>query len=187
MSEQTSAINNCLQIIMAMKIWAADEKGVFPDAKLPATATVNDVFRTLIRDEIIHDERIFGARLTPFKPDGQIGAAPNFAQALQPGENHWMMMAGLNNDSLATNAPFVFENTLNPAWPLTWRMDKQKQPVRGRTWLGDKIIIGRLDHTVTLEKLVREKGALTLPAKLRHAVEQDMKAPIRILDIEEKK
>ena len=188
MSEQTKATNNCRQIIMAMTIWAADENGVFPDSKLTPTATANEVFQILIRDEVLQDERIFGALRTHFKPDGDLGSAPNFPQALEPGENHWMMVAGFSNDSLAaTSIPFVFENTLTPSWPLTWRLDPQNEPLRGRVWRKNSIIVGRLDLSVNVEKLVRENGVLVLPPLLREAADKQFKVPPRVLDIEEKK
>jgi hypothetical protein len=188
MASQTSAANNCRQILMAFKIWAEDEGGVYPDARLPATATANEVFRTLISDEVIQDERIFGARHTPFMPDGDVGTVPGFPRALQPGENHWMMMAGLPmNSPAAASLPFVFENTLTPSWPLTWRLDQQNEPVRGRVWRKNSIIVGRLDLSVNVEKLVRENGALVLPPLLREAAEKQFKGPPRVLDIEEKK
>lgn len=187
MAEQTKVSNNCRQIIMALKVWAADENRMFPDAKLPPTATANEVFRVLIRDDIIQDEQIFGAIFSPFKPDGAIGSAPSFSQALEPGENHWMMMAGFSTDSPASDAPFIFENTLTPAWPLIWRTDKQKEAVRGRTWKGDKIVIGRLDNSVNVEKLVKENGVLTLPTQFRKTVEQYTKVPLRVLNLEERK
>ena len=101
---------------------------------------------------------------------------------------HWMMLAGLPmNSPAAASIPFVFENTLTPSWPLTWRLDPQNEPLRGRVWRKNSIIVGRLDLSVNVEKLVRENGVLVLPPLLREAADKQFKVPPRVLDIEEKK
>jgi hypothetical protein len=72
MANQTASANNARQIIMALKIWASENNGVFPDAKLPSPVSSNQVLRRLIQNEILEDERIFGATNSPFAPDGNI-------------------------------------------------------------------------------------------------------------------
>lgn len=145
MANQSSTSNNCRQIIMALKIYAGDNNGVFPDGE-----TANLVFRKLIQKEVVQDERIFGGKVSPFVPDGNVGIAPNFEEAVSPGENHWMIVAGLKPGNAAT-IPFVFENSTNHAWPPVWRNDPQSLPLRGRVWRGGKIIAGRLDNSVNVE------------------------------------
>jgi hypothetical protein len=88
MATQTSSANNCRQIIMALKIWASENDGVFPDAGTPQPTASNQVFRKLIQSEIIQDERIFGSNGSPFRPDNIIGNPPDYARVLEPGENH---------------------------------------------------------------------------------------------------
>ncbi len=91
---QTTTSNNCRQIMMALRIWANDNGGVYPDAKLPGVKTSNEVFRVLFTEEIIQDERIFGGKATRYQPDNNIGEAPDYTQALLNNENHWMMASG---------------------------------------------------------------------------------------------
>ncbi len=186
LANQTATSNNCRQIIMAMKIWANEHNGQFPDATLPEAKSANEVFRNLVVDDIISEERIFGAKQSRYQPDGNIGTAPAFAEAITPGENHWMMMTGLNEKSPGI-IPFVFENAFSAQWPLTWSGSMFNEPLRGRAWKNGKIIVGRVDNSVNVETLVPENGQLVLPPSFREDVEKAAKSPLRVLDIEEKK
>ena len=49
--------------------------------------------------------------------------------------------------------PIVVENALNATWPPKWDVADQSGIKRGRVWKGNKIIIGRNDGSVALEKL----------------------------------
>lgn len=184
-SDQTKAANNCRQIIVALKIWASDNNGVFPDTGTPPPTSSNQVFRKLIRDGIVKDERIFGGTNSPFLPDSELGNAPDYPRSLEPGENHWAMLAGLKIDNDGTH-PQIFENTSNSQRPPRWLVN-QTQPVRGRTWKSGRIIVGRLDNSVNSEQLVERNGALTLPGSVLNPNGNEAILPIRILDIEEKK
>ncbi len=186
MANQTASANNARQIIMALKIWASENNGVFPDSKLPPPVSSNQVLRRLIQNEILEDEKIFGATNSPFVPDGNIGLSPDYSEACEPGENHWMLVAGLRSD---TNGiyPVIFENALEPIWPPRWRFDSRLKPVRGRTWRQGTSILGRADNSVNVEKLVKKEGGLMLPDSYLKALEKESAPPITILDIEEKK
>lgn len=167
MANQTSTSNNCRQIIMAMKIFAQDQNSMYPDSyNNPNTGgqavTANDAFRVLFQEEIIQDERIFGAKATKFQPDGNIGAAPTYDQALSSGENHWAMTQGQTTSSSGI-MPLVYENPLAPSWPPNWNADAAGQLVPGRTWRGGKIIIGRNDNSVNVEQLASKKGSSVGP------------------------
>ncbi len=181
MANQSTTSNNCRQIIMALKIYAEENNGVIPDGE-----TANLVFRKLIQKEVVQDERIFGGKVSPFVPDDNIGIAPNFEEAVSPGENHWMIVVGLKPGNAAT-IPFVYENTTNHAWPPIWRIDSQSLPLRGRVWRGGKIIVGRLDNSVNVENLVKKSNGLTFRDKFMQAIEREISIPLRILDIEERK
>ena len=93
-ADQMKATSNCRQIIMAMKAYAADHSSKYPTGK-----TANEVFRELVRAEILQDERIFGCPVSPFVHDNDVGLAPDFAKAVGQGENHWMVMDGLKDNS----------------------------------------------------------------------------------------
>jgi len=147
-SNQMKATSNCRQIIMAMKAYAADHNGKYPTGR-----TANEVFRELVRADILQDERIFGSPLSRFVPDKDVGLAPDFAKAVGPGENHWMMLGGLRDDSLAI-APVVFENSLEASWPPIWDGSPYEGiRKRGQTWKGGRIVVGTNDGSVVVERL----------------------------------
>jgi len=167
MANQTSTSNNCRQIIMAMKIFANDNNSIYPDTyNNPQTGgpaiNANDAFRVLIQEDIIQDERIFGSKASMFMPDGNIGTAPSFDQALQAGENHWALTQGQTTSSNGI-MPLVFENPLAPSWPPQWNCDAAGQPKPGRAWRGGKIIIGRTDNSVNVEQLATKRGPAVGP------------------------
>lgn len=180
---KSSASVNCRQIIMCLHIWAEDNNGVFPDATFPCPHSSNQVLRKLFQEDIAQDERLFGARGSPFMPDNDIGEAPNFPHALEPGENHWAMVVGLNPRSEGS-LPLVFENAINSEWPPKWLIN-QITPVRGRTWRGGQIIVGRLDNSVNVEKLVEKNGVLTLSDTILKSSGKPLTPTPRVLGIEE--
>jgi len=162
MANQTSTSNNCRQIIMAMKIFAQEQNSIYPDSyNNPQTGgpavTANDAFRVLIQEEVIQDERIFGAKASIYQPDGNVGTAPSYDQALQAGENHWAVTQGQTTSSNGI-MPLVYENPLAPSWPPNWNCDAAGQLKPGRTWRGGKIIIGRNDNSVNVEPLASKRG-----------------------------
>ena len=162
---QTMAISNCRQIITALRIYAADHNGQYPDAARPSALTSNEAFRELFTSGTLKDETIFGtfrdasyfgSPQCPFRPDGKIGQAPDFVRALEPGENHWALVKGQTNSSDESMA-LVFENPAVASWPPEWATRKPDRPARaaGDAWYGDKIIIGTNDSSVTLLHLVK--------------------------------
>ena len=147
-------VMNCKQIILSLKLYAKDNGSTYPDAG-PAGASAksaNQIFHRLIEERIAPDERIFGCPNSVFVPDGNLGTAPDFAQALTPGECHWMLLK-FQTDSSNGDMPIVVENALNATWPPKWDVADQSGIKRGRVWKGNKIIIGRNDGSVALEKL----------------------------------
>ena len=183
MSNQTSTLNNTRQMIMAMKIWAQENGGAYPDSFFQERPTANQVFRRIVQEEIIQDERIFGAKKSFVRIDGNIGVAPEFDQAVQPGENHWMMTAGLNTKSPA-NTPVVFENAISSTWPLRWFSTHQEELIRGRTWTKGKIIVGFNDNRVELIELQRKGDVLVLPDTVMIPNGTTPLPPLKVLDIE---
>lgn len=179
---QRTTSTNCRQIMMALRIWANDNGGVYPDAKLPGVKTSNEVFRVLISEEILLDERIFGGKLSPYLSDNDMGEAPDYRQALQSGENHWMMGSGYQTKTPG-HFPFVFENAMSPDWPLTWNKDKVVQPARGRVWKGGKIIVGRADGSVNLEALEKTSTGYQLPESFLKPHGKEPMPKLSVLDI----
>jgi prepilin-type N-terminal cleavage/methylation domain-containing protein len=161
-----SGSSNCRQIIAALKLYASDENGLYPDSnKEMRPETANDAFRLLIRKEILNDEKIFTCKNSKFKGDNNVGEAPEYAEALEAGENHWAMSKDCS-DSSPGNYPVVFENPASAAWPPTWNCDVAGQPKQGRAWKGGKIIVGTNDGSVEAIQLESTKGSSVGPKPL---------------------
>jgi hypothetical protein len=158
----TRSISNCRQVVMALKLYASDHNGKYPDAHVQDKKTANTVFRKLFDEEIIDSEAIFGCPISPFEPDGVIEdsylgpESTRFAKALQPGENHWTMTAGVT-DAMPGNIPLVYENPVSATWPPKWNPDAKGTPVRGRAW-STGIIIGLNDGSANIMPLASKTG-----------------------------
>jgi prepilin-type N-terminal cleavage/methylation domain-containing protein len=165
-ANQMKGTNNCRQIIMSMKAYSSDNNGAYPDSDRnfqPQTA--NDAFRLLLVQDILQDERIFGCPASKYQPDNNVGQPPQFAEALMPGENHWVLTSG-QTDSSSAIMPLVFENPVAIGWPPTWNADIAGQLQRGRTWRGGKIIIGLNDNSVEVVRLEAARGSNVGPMPL---------------------
>lgn len=159
----TKSIANCRQIIIAIRIYAEDHDGAYPDAIVPFATDSNTVFRQLIIEGALEEEKIFGAGASRYTPDGDIGSAPDYARALQPGENHWAMTKGLS-DGAPGGIPLVYENPVQATWPPTWNASMAGRSVKGRSLSGGKVIIGTNDTSVELMRLTSSKGT-SVPLK----------------------
>jgi len=106
---QSMAIGNCKQIAIALKIYAGDHGGKYPDSAEPSPTTSNQAFRILFREDVLRDERLFNCPMSKFQTGGKIGTAPDFSEAVEPGENHWAMTKGVTDQSPGS-MPLVFEN-----------------------------------------------------------------------------
>ncbi|MHB1082843.1 MAG: type II secretion system protein [Prosthecobacter sp.] len=160
---QMKGVNNCKQIILALKQFSKDNNSQYPDSlQNPLTGslaqTANDAYRYMIQEQIVTDERIFGCP-AGYTPNNDIGQAPNYGNALMPGENHWAM-TGNQTDTTVGNMPIVFENPTSISWPPLWNADVAGQIAPGRTWPGGKIIIGRNDGSVAVEALAGKRGSI---------------------------
>ncbi|HBJ85985.1 MAG TPA: hypothetical protein DDZ88_19380 [Verrucomicrobiales bacterium] len=67
----------------------------------------------------------------------------------------------LKHQTAASHAktPIIIENSLNASWPPKWDVSFWAGKKRGRAWGGRRIIIGRNDGSVAVEKL-REDGTM---------------------------
>jgi hypothetical protein len=157
--------SNARQIVAALKLYASDHGGSYPDAELVVQCeqTANAAFRELIKFEILQDEKIFTSKNSKFKGDNDIGRAPYFNEALESGENHWAMTIGCN-DSSPGNVPVVFENPAVASWPPAWDVNKAGQPARGRAWKGGKVIVASNDGSVEAIQLDSMTGDTVKPA-----------------------
>jgi prepilin-type N-terminal cleavage/methylation domain-containing protein len=161
----TKGISNARQIITALRIYAADHGGNYPDVALDdeeeAGNDANTVFRTLFTEQILDAETIFGCPVSSLgNPDGDIGSAPNYENALQTKENHWMMTGGAS-DSASGSLPLVYENAVSADWNPTWNAKAAGTTAEGRAWSGGKIIMGQNDSSVALQQLEDKNGTAT--------------------------
>jgi len=92
-------------ILTMLPAWAADHNGEFPKAQQYS----NEAFRELFKAHLVDTEKLFAISTDAWHsnspsgdskwPDNDIGTAPDFAQALLPGECAWAYVSGLNQKS----------------------------------------------------------------------------------------
>jgi hypothetical protein len=179
-------VRNSAYIVGALKLWAYDNNGDYPDSKLGANATANAAFRQLFIDDVFFEERRFGSVYSPYVPDGEIGIKPNYDRALEPGENHWMFIGGLNSESPGY-MPMIFENALDASWPPKWKNHLFIKKERGRTWRKGTVVVAFMDNSVNTVQLQQSGEYFTLPDSILHRQGEKPFTPLRVLDIEEKK
>ncbi|GEP44766.1 hypothetical protein BGE01nite_40570 [Brevifollis gellanilyticus] len=167
-------------IVISLRAWAQDNGGKYPDSKHDEKATSNIAFRELYMSNLAQDEHLFSAPRSPFVPDGNLGDAPKFPKALEPGENHWMLVAGLSTKS-PDRTPLIFENALDTSWPPKWHPGFFMHHVRGRSWRGKKIMVGFNDGSTIFVPLKRHGSHMTLNDETLRDL-----PPLKVLDIEER-
>lgn len=167
-------------IVMCLKTWAHDHSGEYPDSIVGENASANMAFRELFKSDVVQDERVFRGERSPYFADGEIGSAPDFTKALEPGENHWMLVAGLSNAS-SDRTPLFFENALDASWPPKWLPGFFMHHVRGRSWRGKGIVVGFNDNSTLLVPLKKQGNYLTLPDDVLQGL-----PALKVLDIEER-
>jgi len=183
---QTKANSNCRQILSTLKFYAEDHEDKYPDAAVPNASSSNEVFRQLIVSGEADNENIFACPSSRVgAPDGNIGNAPDYKEAVRGTENHWAMTKGLNAKSDGS-IPLVFENPAEATWPPKWDPSLVNTGLPGRTWEKGKVIIGHNDGTVTVETLESMKGtrAGLKPGSDGKPVFAPMPFPVSILNIE---
>jgi hypothetical protein len=194
-SNQMRAGESFRQIFHLMMTYASDHEGYFPDHdKDLSTLTANATFRSFMQEGLILDETIFGCPASRFIPDKNIGEAPNYAQALEPGENHWMMVANLSNESPG-HYPMILESAADVAWPPRWlpvdgyASRKYAEwtgvlPPRGRSWADGSILVGFNDGSLQTVKLELKEGRMHLPESVLKPTGKEPLPELRILDVE---
>lgn len=184
---QSATAANCRQIATALYLYAGDHDGKYPDADASMPTTANQAFRVLICEGVLEDERIFGAMVSNFLPDNNIGEAPNRSEALVAGENHWAMTKGAT-DKAVPRFPLVFENPASATWPPVWNVDAARKKMRGRAWTGGKIIVGFSDQSAELISLQSSRGTRVPPTRDAEGKDIFTRAAVKmeILDIEDR-
>lgn len=160
------------------------------------------MFRELVKDGLVQDETIFGSPWSSFIPDKEIGSAPDYPKALEPGENHWAFVGGMSNTSLP-HFPLIIESTVDGKLPPKWLLPPEAEPswfarqfrsekklfpraVPGRTWGGGTIIVARNDASVEPVKLTERDGFMHLPESFLKPEGKEPLPPLKLLDVERK-
>jgi len=181
----TVSISHCREINIALKGYAADHNGSYPDAAFDHPLNSNEVLRKLFIEGYISDEWIFGSSASPYHPDGLIGQAPEYKEALKAGENHWAMTKGLT-DSSPANIPLVFENPVVATWPPRWNVNAVEVAQPGRVWKGKRVIVGLNDGSANLMHVEMKKSPNVGQAMTKDAsrVFPDLDPKPEILNVE---
>lgn len=138
--------------------WAQDNDQTFPNEPLDANAN----FLVLFRSRLMDVEKIFGIPGDGWclegKPDGNIGNAPDFSKALEPGELSIAYVAGLDGAS-----PSQLPLLISGAGPATaWIMGVGPKPA-GETFRGPVVVTyvdGKTEQRIPDEdgKIRSQKG-----------------------------
>jgi prepilin-type N-terminal cleavage/methylation domain-containing protein len=141
-AKMTRAMSNARQIFLALKCYASDHDGAYPGGT--DTHTSNDAFRELF-PAYLQVEANFVVANSPVgkKADNKIDPP---SRILEPGENHWAYIAGLNDTS-------------HPLWPLIvdhtdgngFYTTQENEP--GGTWRGTKAVVIRCDGGAEAKRL----------------------------------
>ena len=176
-ARQMQAASNCRQIIISITSYASDHGGKYPQG-----ATANEAFRELFKGGQLEVEQVFTSPASPYVCDNNIGAEPDYKQALEAGENHWAMTKDLN-DSAPGDWPLVFENPAVSSWPPLWDTRLQGVAKPGRVWKGSKIIVGSVDGSVHFDKL-NDNDAMATLAPIKDSKNLfELAGPHEILDV----
>jgi prepilin-type N-terminal cleavage/methylation domain-containing protein len=146
-ANMTAAGNSAHGIFLGLMTYAGDNEGGFPVAENSS----NDGYRKLIPDYIANEKPFYvpgsawHKSAKNGKPDDDIGTKPDYAQALERGENHWAYISGLTNTSDA-NLPIIADG-----FSETKGMYSDVQSKKGGVWKGKKAIIVYVDGTVRQE------------------------------------
>jgi prepilin-type N-terminal cleavage/methylation domain-containing protein len=138
----SAAAGNARQIAIALRGYAQDNDGAFPDSK--GMTNSNEAFRELF-PAYMQVELNFVVPSSPVGKKADNKIEPE-ARVLERGENHWAYVAGLSDSS-------------HPLWPLIvdhtdgsgYYGTSETKP--GGTWRGGKAIVIRCDGGAVAMKL----------------------------------
>lgn len=155
---QTKALSNAKQVGLALKLYASDNDGNFPQGPKTGDPTVSDpsilptsanVALGYLLPDYVTTETIFyvpKSGWTPGQPDDNITGA----EKLKAGENHWAYVPKLNDTS-------------NPRFPLiadgfstSVGVYTNDPAQKGGVWKGKKAIVIRVDQSGALETVNKD-------------------------------
>ena len=162
---------------MGLFLYQGENDGGIPDGE-----TANEVFRSLIVEGHIDSESVFGCRRSDFVPDGKFGNPPSYERALEPGENHWMMVVWPEGTERKRSKPFIIEAAdMSMGAPL-WHPWEKESTAPGRTWTSNRLIVVMGDGSVSTYKIEGEES--TSKIRIGRTVFDFADPLIRLLPVE---
>jgi prepilin-type N-terminal cleavage/methylation domain-containing protein len=150
-ADRTASASNAGNIFKMLTLYASDNDGAYPKGE----SSSNDAFRQLFIEGIAQDEKPFKVTGSQWHsaaktngPDGDIGSAPNYEQALERGENHWAYTSGLNQTSNG-NLPIIMDGFVEGQIGSYTNLKTKK----GGVWGGSNAIIVYTNGSAVQEKL----------------------------------
>ena len=140
--EELKSLNNAKGIYLALKMYAGDHDGRFPDA----AENANEAYRQLV-PAYIPSTKTFQVRGSAWTPS----ASANFKQdskVLHPGENHFAYISCLKDNS-NPDFPLVADGFVEGK-PGTYAANREE---KGGVWKGRLAIVVRVDGSGRLEKV----------------------------------
>jgi hypothetical protein len=154
-ARMTIAAMQARAIYTACRLYAQDHEGRFPTAESGATEAFRKLFPDIFQEEVAfyvpgsawHDEAPDG------KPDGNIGAKPDWAACLERGENHWAYVTGFT-DSGDPGLPVIADGFAEGR-PGYYTDDPRK---KGGVWKGTKAVVVYGSGAAKAERLSPRTG-----------------------------
>jgi len=168
---QTKALSNAKQIALALRLYASDNNGIYPDHTLrngkPTATLVPDsntafaqLFPTYIQQEAVFwlDKSAF---CSPNPPDEVMDNPPkdNPVDTLNKGENEWAYVTGINDNSSNPAVPLLADGFADPK-QHTYTNDPARP---GGVWKGAVAIVIRADSSGSVMKVDQATMTVTGP------------------------
>ena len=157
---QTKALAQAKQIGLALKLFATDNDGNYPQKGIPTTFTGDPanssaafaiLFPTYVQNEVIFWNKLAKGYCKNTAPDNQLddaGVTTN-SKTLASGENAYGYMLNLTDSSNASY-PLVFDATTGSGAST---YTKPGVTGAGSTWNGAKSVVIRLDNSAAVENI----------------------------------
>lgn len=140
-ANQAKALNGARNIGMAIKLYANDNDGAFPDGD-DANAAFNKLIPAYIKDKKAFFVKGCAYHNGKNKPGEQV--------TLEDGDNHWAYVKGLNNDS-SEFIPVIVDA------PKDGTTYSDKKTEKGGVWEGKVAIVVRVNGSASKETLKDKK------------------------------
>ena len=144
-ANRAQALNGARNVGMALKMYANDNDGAFPESKGSAMAAFNELFpKAAGASGYIKDKKQFFVKGSAYTKKLNPTSDP---LKLQTEENHWAYMAGLTSES-SENWPLIFDGPKDESG--TYSAVKTE---KGGVWEGRTAVVVRVSGGASPEKL----------------------------------